>query len=195
MRTDLRPVPPRHRLERFAYALALVILAALVLDVVGIERVYFLSSSLSGRASGLADMPGVEAALTTFPATKSPKDVVIDKEPWRQQLIQVPSTLEEARRNDCPGFELGRHQVAQFSQDRHLWTNLFRLMKGTPGRFIDSGAAFPRTDSNTYMLDVCQGWTGVCVEGDPAKADLWRRVRENGLRRCELEPVCVSERR
>ena len=35
-------------------------------------------------------------------------------------------------------------------------------------RYVDVGAYHPWVRSNTWFLDVCLGWRGVCVEGNPA---------------------------
>jgi hypothetical protein len=49
------------------------------------------------------------------------------------------------------------------------------MQKG--GTYIDLAAYHPRKHSNTYMLDVCYGWKGICIEADPAKANLYKLTR------------------
>ena len=43
-----------------------------------------------------------------------------------------------------------------------------------PGTYLDLGASHPKLLSNTYFLDVCLGWRGVCVEADPKLAEAFR---------------------
>lgn len=43
--------------------------------------------------------------------------------------------------------------------------------------------------SNTYFMDRCLGWRGICVEADPRYHLLIREQRT-----CKLVPTCVSDR-
>lgn len=47
----------------------------------------------------------------------------------------------------------------------------------------------PRQESNTYFFDKCLGWSGVCVEPQPANY-----ARFVGRRGCALAPFAVSDR-
>lgn len=47
----------------------------------------------------------------------------------------------------------------------------------------------PITISNTYFLDRCLGWHGICVEANPSYFEMIHRERS-----CALVPTCVSEK-
>ena len=46
-----------------------------------------------------------------------------------------------------------------------------------PGLYLDLGAYRPMQWSNTWVLDKCLGWKGVCVEADPSQAEPFRTER------------------
>jgi hypothetical protein len=56
------------------------------------------------------------------------------------------------------------------------------------GVYVDVAAAHPRALSNTFMLDKCYGWKGVCIEADPLRVKLLREQRS-----CDVIGTCVSE--
>jgi hypothetical protein len=66
--------------------------------------------------------------------------------------------------------------VSQFGQDAFFFFNYFRCMDG-PGTYLDLGAFDPRVISNTWFLDKCLGWRGICVEGDRVQAVPFRTNR------------------
>ena len=72
------------------------------------------------------------------------------------------------------------------TQEAWLYENHVRFMR-RPGVYIDLAANDPFVLSNTFFLDRCRGWRGVCVEPNPQHH---RRIRS--LRGCELVPNCIS---
>jgi len=74
---------------------------------------------------------------------------------------------------------------AQYGQD--LWV-LRRLgwLKG--GFFVDVGAAEGHVHSNSYLLEKCFGWNGICVEAQPKFVQRLREVR----RRCKIVQCAVT---
>lgn len=74
---------------------------------------------------------------------------------------------------------------SQWNQDNIL-NLIFKDYRN--GVFIDLAAAFPRDLSNTYYLETCLGWTGVCFEADPRKV-----INLLKGRTCQLIPECVTE--
>jgi hypothetical protein len=86
----------------------------------------------------------------------------------------VRSRVEASGRAECRewlrgGREFAPEFTSRYNQDTYFFYNFFRCMPG-PGTYLDVGAAHPKLLSNTYFLDVCLGWRGVCVEPDPALA-------------------------
>lgn len=66
--------------------------------------------------------------------------------------------------------------ISQFGQDAFMFFNFFRCMDG-PGTYLDLGAFHPRSISNTWFLDKCLGWRGMCIEGNPEQAAPFRTER------------------
>ena len=89
--------------------------------------------------------------------------------------------MEQAEDPDCrdmlrPGKEANEF-ASQYNQDAWLYHNFFRCMPG-PGTYADIGAGqHPRKLSNTWFLDRCLGWKGVCAEADHAAAEALRANR------------------
>ena len=75
--------------------------------------------------------------------------------------------------------------VSQVGQDWFLYVNFFRGKRN--GVFLDIGANQPREWSNSFFFEQCLGWTGICVEANPAFAHGF-----HGTRRCAFENVCIS---
>ena len=82
-----------------------------------------------------------------------------------------------------PGF------TSQFAQDSTIYYNFLagRLAEGGTGFFVDVGANAPKVLSNTYFLEKCLGWKGLCIEADPALAAVLRRERA-----CTVVNKCVD---
>lgn len=66
--------------------------------------------------------------------------------------------------------------LSQFSQDAFFFNNFYRCMDG-PGTYLDIGAFAPEHISNTWFLDKCLGWRGICAEADPTQAAPFRALR------------------
>jgi FkbM family methyltransferase len=83
--------------------------------------------------------------------------------------------------------------AAQFGQDAILYYNFFAgwLAEGRRGVYVDVGANHPRELSNTWFMDRCLGWTGVCIEADPKNAAAFRRSN----RTCTVVNMCVDSQR
>lgn len=79
--------------------------------------------------------------------------------------------------------------TSQFCQDRSLFEEVFAPALGRRrGTYVDVASNHFKRISNTYFLDRCLGWRGVCVEPNP--------IYHAGLRAnrsCDLIPSCVSD--
>lgn len=76
---------------------------------------------------------------------------------------------------------------SQFQQDYVLYKYHFQYLR-RPGNYLDVAANEPIGLSNTYFLDKCLGWGGLCVEGNPRYFEKLHRLRS-----CMLLPTCVGE--
>lgn len=77
---------------------------------------------------------------------------------------------------------------SQMQQDYYIWTRHFSKLRRR-GVYLDIAANQPVHISNTYFMDACLGWGGVCVEGNPQLlADIFRQ------RSCAMVPTCVSDK-
>lgn len=79
--------------------------------------------------------------------------------------------------------------VSQYGQDSILYRLFFRHLGDRPGVYVDLAAYAPRDISNSYFFDVCLGWRGLCIEGDPAKAQFF----SNKTRGCRFVPKCIAD--
>lgn len=79
---------------------------------------------------------------------------------------------------------------SELKQDWFLYETMFRHMD-EPGVYIDLAANDYRKGSNTYFLDKCLKWKGICIE---AQQTYWENIEKD--RTCTLEKVCIySERK
>jgi FkbM family methyltransferase len=80
--------------------------------------------------------------------------------------------------------------AGQYKQDSWLYHTIFHIFEkaGVKGTYIDLASAFPRVDSNSFFFDLCLGWEGLCIEGDPEKAKNFKQ----SIRTCDFEEMCIS---
>ena len=78
---------------------------------------------------------------------------------------------------------------SQFAQDVFIYWNIFKYwpMNGRKGFYVDSGANEAKFLSNTYFFDKCLGWSGLCIEPNPA---YHKELSET--RSCTLVKDCIS---
>lgn len=79
--------------------------------------------------------------------------------------------------------------TSQYKQDMWLYTKLFKYMN-TSGVYIELGAFHPRLLSNTYNLDKCYNWSGICIEPNINKWKYW----DNSTRTCIFDKHCIGSR-
>ena len=72
-------------------------------------------------------------------------------------------------------------------QDWWIWQNHAQYRK-EPGFFVDLASNDAMWASNTYFLEQCLGWRGLCIEPNPVHHE---RIRAE--RKCTLVPNCVSD--
>ncbi|MGF1480725.1 MAG: FkbM family methyltransferase [Cyanophyceae cyanobacterium] len=78
-------------------------------------------------------------------------------------------------------FKLNSQEVnyprfhSQFGEDRYIYKHLKLPKRGV---FVDVGAGHPSYLSNTYFFEK-NGWTGVCIDADPAQIQLLKKARAN----------------
>lgn len=108
---------------------------------------------------------------------------------WCKALAEKPRSQNNAK--DCPAWErlndlsnmkCGRF-FSQYHQDVWVWQALARFMPG-PGIYVDVGSNEPAAISNTYFLDRCLGWRGVCVEGQTRYHSKLREHRTCAIHSC-----------
>jgi FkbM family methyltransferase len=78
--------------------------------------------------------------------------------------------------------------LSQMYQDATIFSILGKNILNGGGVYVDVAAAHPRAISNTFILDQCYGWRGVCIEADPLRAKLLKEQRS-----CNVIDTCVSE--
>lgn len=112
-----------------------------------------------------------------------------DKHSGQKHFYHPQMTIGEV----CSDIKLNgmkkTHSLSQIGQD-YLLIKVFEKMQFTGGKFIDLAAAFPQRFSNTFLLEACYGWTGLCVEGDEKKIKNLKRDRT-----CTVVDKCISNKR
>lgn len=67
---------------------------------------------------------------------------------------------------------------SQVDQDMEVFYRYFaHLGPSFKGFYVDAAAADPIRLSNSYFFDICLGWSGICIEGLPARAKMLREQR------------------
>jgi hypothetical protein len=74
---------------------------------------------------------------------------------------------------------------SQYGQDEYLERNFFKGKRG--GVYVDLGAYHPYEISNTAFFDKCRSWTGLCVDANKHRAQLFE-----GQRSCKFVHACLT---
>lgn len=76
---------------------------------------------------------------------------------------------------------------SQVGQDYYIYTRHFKHL-ARKGSYMEAGTRHPITGSNTYFMDSCLRWRGLCIEGNPTTLAYIHRTRA-----CEVVPTCVTQ--
>jgi len=98
---------------------------------------------------------------------------------------------------NCPEFEsffaLDRSSRSRYDEDKIIYHLLFKgKMSGRSGTYVELGAFDGKTASNSRFFDLCLGWKGLLIEGNPGnfKKTLTNRPRAH---RMSFAPSCSAE--
>ena len=83
------------------------------------------------------------------------------------------------------------HLLSQLGQDWWYVANHLRFLAPKSqegGLYIDLAANDAIVISNTYWLDACRGWRGLCVEANPQ-----HQARLRSERTCTVDTHCIAE--
>lgn len=86
----------------------------------------------------------------------------------------------------CRDRPNGNIMFSSNHQDYFLYKTHFKSM-GRAGVYVDLASNNPIKMSNTYFLDRCLGWRGICIEANDMYYEAIHRERS-----CSLVPTCVS---
>ncbi|PXF40377.1 Protein Star [Gracilariopsis chorda] len=87
---------------------------------------------------------------------------------------------------DWKSYRMRFWMFSQFAQDAYLYVKHFNRLNRR-GVYLDVASNDAIKISNTYFMDRCLGWRGLCVEANPKYYE--RIFRE---RSCQLVPTCAS---
>lgn len=108
---------------------------------------------------------------------------------WCDALMRDPRPADREcsprQPSGCPEGVAPRF-FSQFGQDEWLWSHHFRHLQ-RPGVFVDLATNDAISISNSYFLEHCLGWSGLCIEPN---GQYHSRIIEH--RSCELIPLCVA---
>jgi len=139
----------------------------------------------------VADFPASLPSLTVAAAPRSRWSVTstLPRGAWCDALMRDPRPADAECKprtpDNCPAGVAPRF-FSQYGQDHWLYTQHFRHL-ARPGVFVDLATNHPIYISNTYFLESCLGWSGLCVEPNSAYHE-----RIVAWRSCELTPLCVA---
>jgi FkbM family methyltransferase len=156
--------------------------------------------SLSSKAFlflfSVAHLFDIASALLT--ATRHGEELRQSFQDYCRKLVMnakpFPRASNEAREIFNSGsvpFDPREHSptfLSQFGQDYFFYVNHLQLLPPARSHFyVDLAANDARSISNTWFLDLCSNWRGLCIEPQP-------RYFSNLLmnRTCSLAPVCIS---
>jgi len=109
-------------------------------------------------------------------------------------LLDVGS-LPVSAPKECAEFlaDFSESFTSQYGQDSILYYNFWAglLAKGFQGFYVDLGSNQPKVISNTWFLDKCLGWKGLCIEADPVLSENLRKSE----RTCKVINKCASGER
>ncbi|PXF41442.1 Protein Star [Gracilariopsis chorda] len=110
-------------------------------------------------------------------------DIIEFPQPLRKNCSTAPDIKGAPRCN--PERKM---MFSQYGEDYYLYTRHFSKLK-RPGVYLDIATNDAISISNTYFLDRCLSWKGICVEANPKYYEKIHRERS-----CALIPTCVSDR-
>lgn len=112
--------------------------------------------------------------------------------PFCSEIISNPIPQQEWCQRDtdnsCKSGDLAGKTpfFSQIAQDYYLYTRHFKHLRRR-GVYAEVATQHPVEGSNTFFMDACLGWKGLCVEANP-ETHVWI----HRMRSCELVPTCVG---
>eukprot|EP00574_Skeletonema_japonicum_P011839 CAMPEP_0201732876 /NCGR_PEP_ID=MMETSP0593-20130828/30052_1 /ASSEMBLY_ACC=CAM_ASM_000672 /TAXON_ID=267983 /ORGANISM="Skeletonema japonicum, Strain CCMP2506" /LENGTH=335 /DNA_ID=CAMNT_0048225923 /DNA_START=24 /DNA_END=1031 /DNA_ORIENTATION=+ len=127
-----------------------------------------------------------------------------------QSYFYVPPVPNNALRRDFPAKECGAapafdaffglksDQRSRFNEDKWIYENVFlgksneNMSNNVPGTYVEIGAFDGMHESNSRFFEVCLGWQGLLVEGQPRN---YRAVLQNRqfAHKMSFAPSCDAE--
>mmetsp|Transcript_25069 Transcript_25069/g.65373 ORF Transcript_25069/g.65373 Transcript_25069/m.65373 type:complete len:346 (-) Transcript_25069:58-1095(-) len=163
-----------------------------------LRKIEQLSAEVEALKSQLASRGGRQAAVPSATASGTAGRKIGGT--WqRGQLAQRPDEKLECeewlagKRDTYMHDSTAKRHVnkggytSQYKQDKVILSKFFKNKKG--GTYLDIAANHYKSISNTYFMDRCLGWDGMCVEPNPAYHP---ELIEN--RSCAVVPKCISDK-
>lgn len=94
----------------------------------------------------------------------------------------------DSRHMNCSNLNGEYLMYSQFGQDYYVYSRHFSKLK-REGIYLDVATNDPVSISNTFFMDRCLQWKGVCVEANPAYFEKIHRLRS-----CHIVPTCVGRK-
>jgi FkbM family methyltransferase len=176
--------------------LALSIFATFVIVIFSDSRKS--NVSIVAPIAAVANVPGVAPSTDRVATlTRLAAGMARSEDELRSRVaadIAIMAYQDEATAIECrawlePKGDRPLRFTSQFGQD----STLLALYAGAGAAhaahvYVDVGANDPRALSNTWFLDKCLGWRGVCIEANPELAASLRKKRS-----CVVVNKCASE--
>jgi hypothetical protein len=89
-------------------------------------------------------------------------------------------------------FNLSGRERSRLDEDKIIYEKLFKNANASAGTYIELGAYDGAQEANTRFFDVCLGWNGLLIEGNPENFQKVIRARPNA-HRMSFAPSCSAE--
>ena len=89
-------------------------------------------------------------------------------------------------------FNLSYRERSRLDEDKIIYEKLFKNANASAGTYIELGAFDVSQEAKTRFFDVCLGWKGLLIEGNPINFQKALRARPNA-HRMSFAPSCSAE--
>lgn len=89
-------------------------------------------------------------------------------------------------------FKQGQKVRSRFLEDQIIYEHFFQGKLPEHGKYIELGAFDGQQEANSRFYDLCLGWKGLLIEGNPLTFDKMQRARPQA-HRMSFAPSCSAE--
>eukprot|EP00533_Pseudo-nitzschia_delicatissima_P010542 CAMPEP_0116090156 /NCGR_PEP_ID=MMETSP0327-20121206/6804_1 /TAXON_ID=44447 /ORGANISM="Pseudo-nitzschia delicatissima, Strain B596" /LENGTH=317 /DNA_ID=CAMNT_0003581387 /DNA_START=253 /DNA_END=1206 /DNA_ORIENTATION=+ len=111
----------------------------------------------------------------------------------RYDHVKVPADECGDYPNFAAFWKLDKHHRSRLNEDKFIYGKFFQnLASGFKGTYLELGAYNGVQESNSRFFDICLGWEGLLIEGNPENYQQTLANRQYA-HRMSLAPSCSAE--